>query len=133
MSADPQFQDARYNLARIPFKKHDYETARKQLEALLGAISGDKQQRHREELIRYEIFLTLLLEGRDGAAQKAMDEFKMMDDTPALYYAQAAWAFQHGNPSRRVTGWRTRAIFFAGAESFVRDSLDGSRLVEWRG
>ena len=106
--ADPQFQDARHNLARIPFKKHDYEAARKQLEELLGAISGDKQQRHREELIRYEIFLTLLLEGRDGAAQKAMEEFKMMDDTPALYYAQAAWAFQHGNP-KQAGNWVANA------------------------
>ena len=24
----------------------------------------------------------------------------MMDETPALYYAQAAWAFQHGNTSQ---------------------------------
>ncbi len=106
--ADPQFQDARFNLARIPFKKHDYEAARKQLEELLGAISGDKQQRHREELIRYEIFLTLLLEGRDGVAQKAMEEFKMMDDAPALYYAQAAWAFQHGKP-KQAGNWVANA------------------------
>ncbi len=106
--ADPQFQDARYNLARIPFKKHDYEAARRQLEELLGAISGDKQQRHREELIRYEIFLTLLLEGREGAAQKAMEEFKMTDDTPSLYYAQAAWAFQHGNP-KQAGNWVANA------------------------
>ena len=42
-------------------------------------------------------FPHLLLEGRDGPAQKALDEFKMMDETPALYYGQAAWAFQHGN------------------------------------
>ncbi len=76
------------------------EGARKQLEELLGATSGGRQERTREQLIRYEIFLTLLLEGRDGPAQKAMDEFKMMDDTPALYYAQAAWAFQHGNATQ---------------------------------
>ena len=97
LAADPQFADARYNLARIPFKQRDYEAARKQLEAILGATSGGRQQRPREQLIRYQIFLTLLLEGRDGPAQKAMDEFKMMDDSPTLYYAQAAWAFQHGN------------------------------------
>jgi tetratricopeptide (TPR) repeat protein len=95
--ADPQFEEARYNLARIPFRGRDYEAARKQFEALLGATSGGRQSRQREQLIQYQIFLTLLLEGRDGPAQKAMDEFKMMDDTPALYYAQAAWAFRHGN------------------------------------
>jgi tetratricopeptide (TPR) repeat protein len=94
---DPQFLEARYNLARIPFRKREYDSARKELEAILGAISGSKQQRQWEQLIRYQIFLTVLLEGRDGPAQKALDEFKMMDETPALYYGQAAWAFQHNN------------------------------------
>jgi Tfp pilus assembly protein PilF len=100
LQADPQFQDARLNLARIPFKKGDYAAARKELESLLGAVSGDKQQRLREQLIRYQIFLTLLREGRESAAQKAMEEFKMTDESPALYYAQAAWAYEHGNPNQ---------------------------------
>lgn len=99
LAADPQFVAARYNLARVPFARKNYETARKELEALLGAISGGKEER-REQLIRYQIYLTLLLEGREGVAQKAMEEFKMMDGSPALYYAQAAWAFQHGNPKQ---------------------------------
>lgn len=96
LAADPQLLAARYNLARVPFANKDYETARKELETLLGAIAGGREKQ-RERLIRYQIFLTLLLQGREGAAQKAMDEFKMMDGSPALYYAQAAWAFQHGN------------------------------------
>ena len=32
----------------------------------------------------------------------------MMDDTPALYYAQAAWAFQHGNP-KQASNWVANA------------------------
>jgi len=98
VAVDPQFLEARFNLTQIPFRKREYDSARKELEALLGAIAGGKQQRHWEQLIRYQIFLTVLLEGRDGPAQKALDDFKMMDETPALYYGQAAWAFQHGNP-----------------------------------
>ncbi len=98
VAVDPQFLEARFNLAQIPFRNREYDSARKELEAILGSIAGGKQQRQWEQLIRYQIFLTILLEGRDGPAQKALDEFKMMDDTPALYYGQAAWAFQHGNP-----------------------------------
>ena len=98
LGADAQFADARYNLARVPFRKGDYTEARRQFEALLGATTaGTAKERERAQLIRYHIFLSLLREGQDAAAQKAMDEFKMMDDSPALYYAQAAWAFQHGN------------------------------------
>jgi hypothetical protein len=113
--ADPQSIEARQNLARIPFRKHDYETARKQLEELLGAITGDKQPRQREQLIRYQIYLTLLREGRESAAQKALDEFKMMDQTPALYYAQAAWAFQHGN-TKQAGNWVANAANLFSAE-----------------
>ncbi|MGI8889486.1 MAG: tetratricopeptide repeat protein [Chthoniobacterales bacterium] len=98
LEANPQLLSARYNLARVSLARKEYGDARKDLEALLGASAGGKEQVHIQRLIRYDIFLTLLLEGRDGAAQKAMDEFKMMDSSPALYYAQAAWAFQHGNP-----------------------------------
>jgi Flp pilus assembly protein TadD len=97
LKADPQFQEARLNLARIAFKKGDYPKARKELESLLGATSGKRKERLREQLIRYQIFLTLLREGRESAAQKAMEEFKMTDESPALYYAQAAWAYEHGN------------------------------------
>jgi Flp pilus assembly protein TadD len=114
LAADPQLLAARYNLARVPFANKDYETARKELEALLGAISGGKEEQ-RERLIRYQIFLTLLLEGREGAAQKAMDEFKMMDGSPALYYAQAAWAFQHGNP-KQGKNWVANASNLYSAE-----------------
>ena len=114
LAADPQLLAARYNLARVPFAKKDYATARKELEALLGAISGGKEKQ-RERLIRYQIFLTLLLEGHEGAAQKAMDEFKMMDDSPALYYAQAAWAFQHGNP-KQGNNWVANASNLYSAE-----------------
>jgi tetratricopeptide (TPR) repeat protein len=114
LAADPQLPAARYNLARVPFAKKDYAAARKELEALLGAISGGKEKQ-REQLIRYQIFLTLLLEGHEGVAQKAMDEFKMMDDSPALYYAQAAWAFQHGNP-KQGNNWVANASNLYSAE-----------------
>jgi tetratricopeptide (TPR) repeat protein len=113
LAADPQLVAAHYNLARVPFARKDYETARKELEQLLGAISGGKEERR--ELIRYQIYLTLLLEGREGAAQKAIDEFKMMDGSPALYYAQAAWSFQHGNP-KQGKNWVANASNLYSAE-----------------
>jgi tetratricopeptide (TPR) repeat protein len=108
LAADPQLEEARYNLARLPFKERDYEASRKEFEALLGAGSSGKQAHQREQLIRYQVYLTLLLEGHESAAQKALDEFKMMDDTPALYYAQAAWSFQHGN-GKQAGNWIANA------------------------
>lgn len=114
VATDPQLLSARYNLARVAFTRKNYETARKEWEAILGAFSGGKEER-KEQLIRYQIYLTLLLEGHEGAAQKAMDDFKMMDGSPALYYAQAAWAFQHGN-AQQAKNWVSNASNLYSAE-----------------
>ena len=97
LKADPKFREAQYNLAQISFKKQEYGKSRERLEALFGETpGGDKNQA--SQLITFKIFMTLLLEGKDSRAQKMMDQFKFTVDTPALYYAQAAWAFKHNNP-----------------------------------
>ena len=99
LAADPSFEDAQINLAQIPFKKRDYSTARERLEALVRErAAGAKDQT--AQLLQYRIFMTLLLEGQESAAHKMMDQFKFTDETPSLYYAQAAWAFRHRNPKQ---------------------------------
>src|SRR5437868_10582033 len=102
---DPKFREAQYNLAQIPFKKKDYTKARDRYEALFNstpAPGGDKNQA--AQIIKFKIFLTLLLEGKDSRAQKMMEQFQFTGDTPALYYAQAGWEFQHNNPNK-ATDW----------------------------
>ena len=98
-SVDPKYREAQYNLAQIPFKKKDYATARTRLEALFAATPGDEKNQA-AQLIKFKIFMTLLLESKDESAQKMMEQFKFTGDTPALYYAQAAWSFKHGNPDQ---------------------------------
>src|ERR1043166_9465808 len=98
---DPKFREAQYNLAQIPFKKKDYAKARDRFEALFTntpAPGGDKNQA--AQVIKFKIFLTLLLEGKDSRAQKMMEQFQFTGDTPALYYAQAAWEFKHNNTAK---------------------------------
>jgi tetratricopeptide (TPR) repeat protein len=98
---DPKFREAQYNLAQIPFKKKDYTKARDRFEALFTntpAPGGDKNQA--AQIIKFKIFLTLLLEGKDSRAQKMMEQFQFTGDTPALYYAQAAWEFKHNNATK---------------------------------
>ena len=98
---DPKFREAQYNLAQIPFKKKEYTKARDRFEALFNstpATGGDKNQA--SQIIKFKIFLTLLLEGKDSRAQKMMEQFQFTGDTPALYYAQAAWEFKHSNTAK---------------------------------
>lgn len=95
-TADPKFRDAQYNLAQIPLKKGEYAEARDRFKALFGETPGDDKNQA-SQLIKYKIFLTLLLDGKENEAQQLMDQFKFTGDTPALYYAHAAWEFEHGH------------------------------------
>jgi hypothetical protein len=52
--------------------------------------------------------MTLLLEGKESRAHAMMDEFQFTSETPALYYAQAAWEFQHNNPEK-AADWAASA------------------------
>jgi tetratricopeptide (TPR) repeat protein len=99
LKLDPKFREAQYNLAQIPFKKKDYTTARERFDSLLKQTSGgDKSQA--AQILKYDIYLTYLLDGKDSRAQKIMEQFQFTGDTPALYYAQAAWEFKHNNPDK---------------------------------
>src|SRR5437588_2673221 len=105
LKADSKFRQAQFNLALVPLKKKDYATARDRFEALLGKASGgDKSEA--AQLIKFNIYMTWLLEGKDSRAQKLMEQFQFTGDTPALYYAQAAWEFKHNNPTK-ATDWIT--------------------------
>jgi Flp pilus assembly protein TadD len=100
---DPKFREAQYNLAQIPFKKKDYAKARERFEALYKRTpGGDKNQA--AQLIKFKIYMTLLLEGKESRAHSMMEEFQFTGDTPALYYAQAAWEYQHKN-SEKAADW----------------------------
>ncbi len=104
---DPKYRDAQYNLALIPFKKKDYTKARERFESLFSSTTGADKDRA-AQLIKYKVYLTYLLEGKDARAQKMMEQFQFTGDTPALYYAQAAWEFKHDNASK-ANDWVTSA------------------------
>ena len=104
---DPKFREAQYNLAQIPFKKKDYAKARERFEALFERTpGGDKNQA--SQLIKFKIYMTLLLDGKESRAQAIMEQFQFTGDTPALYYAQAAWEFKHNNPEK-ASDWTASA------------------------
>lgn len=107
LKADGKFRQAQFNLALVPLKKKDYAAARDRFEALLSKTpGGDKSEA--AQLIKFNIYMTYLLEAKDSRAQKLMEQFQFTGDTPALYYAQAAWEFKHNNPTK-ATDWITSA------------------------
>ncbi len=120
---DPKFREVQYNLAQIPFKKKEYAKARDRFEALFSQTpGGDKNQA--AQIIKFKIFMSLLLEGKETRAQKLMEQFQFTGDTPALYYAQAAWEFKHNNPNK-ATDWIASAkkIYSASLNGLFSDSF----------
>ncbi|MDQ3119658.1 MAG: tetratricopeptide repeat protein [Verrucomicrobiota bacterium] len=120
---DPKFRDAQYNLAQVPFKKKEYAKARDRFEALFGTTTGADKDKA-AQLIKYKVYLTYLLEGKDARAQKMMEQFQFTGDTPALYYAQAAWEFKHSNPTK-ANDWVTsaRKIYSPALNSVFSDAF----------
>ncbi|PYI73881.1 MAG: hypothetical protein DMF08_02120, partial [Verrucomicrobia bacterium] len=104
---DPKLRDAQYNLAQIPFKKKEYAKARDRFDTLYKRIpGGDKNQA--AELIKFKIYMTYLMEGKESRAHSMMEEFQFTGDTPALYYAQAAWEYKHNN-AQKAEDWTNSA------------------------
>ena len=107
LKADSKFRQAQFNLALVPLKKKDYAGARDRFEALLAKIAGGDKNKA-VQLIKFNIYMTYLLDGNESRAQKLMEQFQFTSDTPALYYAQAAWEFKHNNLTK-ATDWITSA------------------------
>ena len=92
LKVDPNFYPARFNLCEIPFVQGKYREARALLRNLLESFPKD-------DLVKFRIYLTFLLEKDDEAAQQHRDHVPFLSDTPIYYYTQAAWEFAHNNPN----------------------------------
>ncbi len=99
LKVNPKYREAQYNLAQVPFKQKEYTKARERFEALFTKTPGGEKNQA-ADLIKFKIYMTLLLEGKESRAQRMMEQFQFTGDTPALYYAQAAWEFKHNNPTK---------------------------------
>jgi tetratricopeptide (TPR) repeat protein len=78
------------------------------------------------ERLRYAILLTYLGEKNEDAAKRTFEQITFPTESPAYYYAQAAWAFAHGN-QRDAQKWLKSAekIYDTGVTSwFARPLYD---------
>jgi hypothetical protein len=68
--------------------------------------------------------MTYLMEGKESKAHSMMEEFQFTGDTPALYYAQAAWEYKHNN-AQKAEDWTSSAskIYSAALNSVFADAF----------
>ncbi len=97
---DPKYYPARFNMAECLFMQLKYAGSRELFQKLL-------EDNPRDELVQFRIFLDYLLEKDDATARAQIARMKYPGETPAFYYANAAWEFAHGN-QEEGNAWVTR-------------------------
>jgi tetratricopeptide (TPR) repeat protein len=105
----------RIHLCDLLFRQKKFEEARN---GYLVLIKESNVLMWNERL-RYGVLLTYLGEHNDKDAKAAFDSITFPTETPAYYYAQAAWAFAHGKQSE-AEKWIAQA-----------DSIFERDLIPW--
>jgi tetratricopeptide (TPR) repeat protein len=93
LNKDPRFFPARFNLAEIPFVQGKYTEAR----VMFLKLQEDEPN---DDLLKFRIFLTYLLEKNEAEAKRHLDEIPLINDSPISFYANAAWEFAHGEEAK---------------------------------
>jgi tetratricopeptide (TPR) repeat protein len=82
-----------------------------------GLLRGETNIQVANEKLRYAVLLTYLFAQDEARAQIALDRIGFPTESPAYYYAQAAWEFGHGRPGE------AKQWIKAAAKMFKEDSI----------
>lgn len=93
LEVQPGFFPSQYNIGELLFLQQDYSAARDHFQAMRADDS-------RHELLQFKVALCDILLGENERAQKIMRTIKYPGDSPAWYYAHAAWEHKHGNTAK---------------------------------
>jgi Tfp pilus assembly protein PilF len=94
-NANPSLFAPRIHLADLWLRQKKFVEARQIYQTLLKETNILMSS----ERLRFAILLTYLGQHNDANAQKALQSIPFPTETPAYYYAQAAWAFAHDKES----------------------------------
>ncbi len=89
LKTNPKEPSARYGLAEVSYYQQKYADAR----ALYQQLAVDDPK---NDLFAYKIYLTYLMEGNMVEAKNRLDKFDFAGNSPAYYFAMAAWNYKQG-------------------------------------
>jgi tetratricopeptide (TPR) repeat protein len=124
----PELFSPRLHLGDLFMREKKYAEAR----AVYQKLATETNVLVASERVRYGLLLTDLAAHDEAAAKRALDNIKFPTETPAYYFAQAAWEFAHGK-ERSARKWIATAqeIFEPNLISwFARPFYDLGRLKE---
>jgi predicted Zn-dependent protease len=109
----PDFFPAQYNLGELLFLEKKYAEAREHFQAMRAKDA-------RNELLQFKVVLCDLQLNEDDRAKKVMNAIKYPGDSPAWYYAQAAWENKKGN-NKKAREYVAGAKFIFGPKTALFD------------
>lgn len=93
LEKQPDFFPAKFNLGELLFLERKYPEAADFFRQML-------QNDPANELLQFKNFLCAYQVGDSDAAAKALKKIRFPGDTPAWYYAQAAWELKKGDKKK---------------------------------
>lgn len=113
LEKSPNFFPANFNIGEILFLQRRYPAA-------LAHFQRIQKTEPRNELLQFKILLCHLQLGDEEAAAKTLKGIKYPGDTPAWYYAQAAWESKRGN-NKKALEYLTGAKYIFGGKTTLFD------------
>ena len=113
LAKQPDFFPAKFNIGELLFLQRRYAEAKQYFEAM-------QQMDPRNELLQFKIFLCSLQLGDKDSATAMLKTIKYPGDTPAWYYAQAAWESKNGN-NKKALEYLTGAKYIFGPKTALFD------------
>ena len=113
LAKQPDFFPAKFNVGELLFLQRHYAEA-------LAYFKEMRRTDLRNELLQFKIFLCELQLGDKDAATKTMKNIKYPGDTPAWYYAHAAWESKNGNKNKALE-YLTGAKYIFGPKTALFD------------
>ncbi len=105
---DPALIGPRFHLGDALLRQKKWEEAR----TAYSEMAKETNVLILNERLRYAVLLTYLGPKDDAGAKAALDRLVFPTESPAYYYAQAAWAFAHDSKSAGEKWIKTAAKMF---------------------
>jgi tetratricopeptide (TPR) repeat protein len=120
--ANPAIFAPRLHAGDLLFRQRKYPEAR----GVYDALWKETNILISKERLRYAILLTYLGEKDEAAAKETFEQITFPTESPAYYYAQAAWAFAHGKQRDAEKWLKSAAKVYAAATTswFARPLYD---------
>ena len=93
LDQESDFFPAAFNLGELLFLQEKYPESRDYFQKL-------RLRDRTNELLQFKVALCDIKSSDEDRARKSMNSIAFPGDSPAWYYARAAWEYHHGNPKK---------------------------------